>query len=218
MGTAMHMPHATRHVPHATCMAGDFNALREEYVYGNTRAFFDSHAVKAVRPSLRRPAPTAPLVSPPEPPLASLGPMGELRLHCPSCDGGLLVEQSARPGEGCSPAPLGVHAAAAGGTCTRAGSTMTIDFVLVGSVGGVPLSASPHSPVPSAHRIAAADPVDGIRHAVLHWGSDHLPVAADVELALPSTAWYTSLHALAINAGIVVLSWLAWRAWSHLYT
>ena len=50
------------------------------------------------------------------PPMAELGASGrELRLRCPSCTGGWLREASAM---------------AEAGSCTRAGSTMVIDFIV----------------------------------------------------------------------------------------
>ena len=70
--------------------------------------------------------------------------------------------------------------------CTRAGSSMVIDFILVGSVGGgagVPplaLNATALQVVPADAAAAAADAADGVRHAVTRYGSDHLPVGATV--------------------------------------
>ena len=212
----------------ALVVGGDFNALREEFVHGNTAAFFDAPAVGAVRPPLKRAPRDARLALAPEPPIASLGPSGELRLHCAACDGGYLVEASGKPprpnsapggpskgveapgrssvgssegghgaeamgdvagevmadvaGEVTSDVAGEVMGDVAGGPCTRAGSSMTIDFVLLGSVGGALSSARLYHAVPEAEAAASAHPADGIRHAVTHWGSDHLPVAADAEL------------------------------------
>ena len=185
-------------------VGGDFNALREEFVHGNEVAFFTAASVAAVKPRLRPPAPGVSIARAPDPPFASLGPSGELRLRCPSCDGGWLVEASSVPSE-------------AAASCTRAGHSMTIDYLLLGSVGGTMHAATPHRLVPAADMQAAADPSDGICHAVTHWGSDHLPVASDAELLASGSSAKDVRASAAWKVGISVaagaaMACLAWRA------
>ena len=155
----------------AVVLGGDLNALREEFVHGNTEIFFECAAVRGVEPALKRPAAGAERQEPPSPPVASLGPLplGELRLCVGATDGGWLVE--------------GTVSTHLGSRCTRAGSTMMIDFLMFGGVAfeGAPLpAATPVLIVPAADEAAAADPADGVRCAVTSWGSDHLPVACDL--------------------------------------
>ena len=146
-------------------VGGDFNGPREEFVHGNSDAFFRCRGVAAVEPPLKRPAATAPIAGPPEPPVASLGAAGQLRLRCQNCDSGWLTE-----------------AAPMGGGGTRAGSNMIIDFLLLGTLGRTIRSTTPLPVVLEAEAASAADPIDGVRHAVLSFGSDHLPVACVVEV------------------------------------
>ena len=69
-------------------------------------------------------------------------------------------------------------------------SSMVIDYIFVGSVGcktgstGSAFATAPVALVPESDTAAAADPKQGIRSAVLRWGSDHLPVACDVHVEL----------------------------------
>ena len=169
-------------------VAGDLNAVREEFLYGNSDAFFEAPGVQAIVPPLRRPSHGAARVEPPEPPLAKLGESGELCLACASADGGWLREVSAAPA---------CVAAQGHPVCTRAGSNMAIDFVLLGSLGGGGgdgsggsgsdgdgCSGAPYGLVPPEDVAACADPVDGTRVAIGQWGSDHLPVGADLEIEL----------------------------------
>lgn len=158
-------------------VGGDFNALREEFVHGNGAAFYAAPSVAAVRPTLKPPANGAAVAAAPSPPLARLGDGGELQLRCDACDGAWLVEASS------APYADGAATRAPAASCTRAGSSVTIDFLLLGSVGGTLSSAAPYRVVPAADVAASADAADGIRHAVTNWGSDHLPVAVDAVLA-----------------------------------
>ena len=169
-------------------VAGDLNAVREEFLYGNSAAFFEAPGVRAIVPPLRRPSHSAARVEPPEPPLAKLGESGELCLACASADGGWLREVSAAPAR---------VAAQGHPVCTRAGSNMAIDFILLGSLGGGGgdgsggsgsngggCSGAPHALVPPEDVAACADPIDGTRVAIGQWGSDHLPVGTDLEIEL----------------------------------
>ena len=194
---------AASSLPAVVVLGGDLNALREEFVLGNSAAFYDAPTVAAVRPRLKRPAADVPEAPPPEPPFACLGEAGELRLRCDCVDGGWLVEASGA-------------AAAAGAAvpCTRAGASMTIDFALVGGVGGAAVATAPHKLVSDgeAARCAAAD--DGVRQAVMCWGSDHLPVACDIDARPPDGSLPTPRHArllamaalgAAVAVGLVVM-------------
>ena len=159
-------------------VGGDLNAVREEFVHGNGDAFYASDGVRAIRPALKRPAhggevaAAATLWGEAAQPLASLGTDGALRLACASADGGWLREASAAPA---------AEAGAAAVACTRSGSSMCIDFLLIGAIGTTCTSA-PLAIVPAADVEACADAVDGTRLAITKWGSDHLPVAADLEV------------------------------------
>jgi hypothetical protein len=102
-------------------VAGDFNAVREEFVYGNGPDFFATPSVTAVEPKLAHPTVGAEL-APDEllPAIARLDEeSGGLVLVCDGVDGGELREV----------APLDTA------LCTRSGSTMVIDFVFMGTVG-----------------------------------------------------------------------------------
>ena len=99
-----------------------------------------------------------------------IGDSGGLTLACEGADGGELWEASHNP------------ATAGEVQCTRAGKAMLIDFVFAGSFGGGgQLKTAPH-PIASAEETAeAANEEYGIHSAVLRFGSDHLPVAADFD-------------------------------------
>lgn len=151
-------------------LCGDLNALREEFVHGNTDAFYACEGVTKVMPRLKRPRADAARADPPKPPIARLGtPRSELQLACPACDGGWLCEAS--------------DVSAPGVRCTRAGAAMVIDFVLLGLVrGSAATLASPTAieVVGTEDEGAAADAADGVRRAIISVGSDHLPVACRV--------------------------------------
>lgn len=156
-------------------LAGDMNALREEFVLGNTDAFFECSSVANVRPKLRPPPASAARWEVAVPPMAELGASGrELWWRCSSCAGGWLREASAPP---------------AAGSCTRAGSTMVIDFIMAGTIAGRH-RVEPVALVPLEDRRAAADSSNGIQHAVELWGSDHLPVACDLVTSKPAAALF----------------------------
>lgn len=146
-------------------VGGDFNGLREEYVFGNGEEFFSQAAVRACQPAKQRPQ-GVPFI--PELTRASLGPSGELRLKCDALDGGELYEASCAKG------------------CTRASATDVIDFIFVGSFGGLCLSASKCTVCTDEQAAACADVKDGARIAILEWGSDHLPVMCELEVAATS--------------------------------
>jgi len=158
-------------LPAVVILGGDLNALREEFVLGNSSAFYEAPSVAAVTPRLKRPATDVPAAPPPEPPFACLGAAGELRLRCDGVDGGWLVEASFDA----------AGAAGAAVPCTRAGASMTIDFALVGGVGGAAVATAPHKLVSDAEAAKCAAADDGVRQAVMRWGSDHLPVACDID-------------------------------------
>lgn len=91
-----------------------------------------------------------------------------LRLRCSQVDGGWLREVSR------SDAPV---------ECTRAGGSIVVDYILVGSIGSnAPLkyTANPQSFVPVDDFERASDATEGVRFAISKWGSDHLPVIADL--------------------------------------
>jgi hypothetical protein len=146
-------------------VGGDFNTLQEEFVYGTTEEFWQSEGVRAVQPPLRPPkAGNAPA---PEPPVAWFDGAGRVHLLCEVADGGDLRQASYHDGM----------------RCTRAGSSMVIDFIFAGSASGdanvgkgaVALEVS----TPEEMDIAAqAD--SGIFHSVKDLGSDHLPVGCEL--------------------------------------
>ena len=63
----------------AILVGGDFNAVREEFVFGNSDVFFDIPAVRAVQPALCRPAAAGHRASPPVPPMAQIHDDGSFR-------------------------------------------------------------------------------------------------------------------------------------------
>ena len=167
----------------AVLLCGDLNAVREEFVHGNTEAFFESRRIAGATRAHKRPAGGAAHRFAAAPGTAELGgaPSFELRLAVRGVDGGWLQEVSHTEN---------------GSGCTRAGSPVVIDYILGGTVGmagtvGVggagaegagagPMSYMAHPVVTKAEVAAAADVSDGVRSAVIAVGSDHLPVAADV--------------------------------------
>ena len=157
-------------------VGGDLNALREEFVSGNSDAFFDAPAVAAVRPTLKRPAANSARSAAPQPPIGRLGSArGELQLACAPANGGWLVEASDARRE---------RRDADMSCCSRAGSSMVIDFVLVGSIGSLTVETEELQVVPDKDVAAAADAADGVRHAVTCCGSDHLPVGCNLYTAV----------------------------------
>lgn len=155
-----------------TCIfmiCGDFNALREEFVYGNSDDFYAAAAVLAVQPTLPRPPVNAPRAAAPDPPIAYIATDGTIRFTCAALDGGELREASkVGPNE------------SDGLVCTRSGSSMVIDFIVIGSVGGCDVKVIPRAVVTHDESLLAADPLHGVTHSVLKWGSDHLPVGCRV--------------------------------------
>ena len=114
-------------------------------------------------PTLGRRAPHAAAVQPAKPPVAAL-----------ACDGTLTlnVDGVSTPLSEAAPGPSQIAP-------TRAGTTMTIDYALVGSVDNVVPRSKALSPCSPTEGSEAADESNGLRYAVLRWGSDHLPVACD---------------------------------------
>ena len=164
--------------PCTIAIGGDFNAIREEFLHGNSEEFFACPGTQLVRPAFR--PPVAPVAAHEMgTAIAVLDAAGPLRLLCDGVDGGELVEatfnSAEQPGQASAPARI---------ACTRAGMSMVIDFVFCGVIGGAGTSASvtPHVFVSDEEAAQAADEGYGVRAAVLRWGSDHLPVACDVEL------------------------------------
>ena len=54
---------------------------------------------------------------------------------------------------------------------------MVLDFVLVGSVNSATVATAALQLVSYGDAAKSAAVDDGVRHAVMRWGSDHLPVA-----------------------------------------
>ena len=148
-------------------LGGDFNAVREEFVYGNTDEFYSCEGVCALKPDYLKPIGehfcTRSL------PCASLGDLGQLKLCCGGCESGELTEASWSRQEGAD-------------LTTRAGaSKLIIDFVMVGvsTGGGLSCSTKPVI-IPTAQQLTeCSDLSDGLRKSAAHFGSDHLPVACD---------------------------------------
>jgi hypothetical protein len=90
---------------------------------------------------------------------------GRVRLLCEAADGGELRQASYHEGM----------------RCTRAGSSMVVDFIFVGSVGGTPRGPETLAlEVSTPHKMDIAAGADsGIFHTVSDLGSDHLPVACE---------------------------------------
>eukprot|EP01047_Picozoa_sp_COSAG01_P074362 COSAG01_NODE_12405_length_1746_cov_1.185185_2_plen_179_part_00 len=172
-------------------LGGDFNATREEFVHGNGPAFYACAATQQIRPALAAPAAGAAVLevngaeapeqaAAEEAELASLAVSdGALRLRCAAADGGWLSEASKA-----GLLPAGGDGGGAAAACTRAGRSIVIDFVLCGGVGMAAgeLTTAPHALASEEESSLAADPATGIYEAVQRWGSDHLPVCADVQL------------------------------------
>ena len=181
-------------------LGGDFNALREEFVHGNGAAFFACPAVARTRPAFRRPEPGTEVTadtfgarprgrlvraeccsspSSPPPPSSSQDHYAFLELFCDGADGGGVLREASQPDRNMD---VG---------CTRAGKSVVIDFLFVGSFGcsgsgsggdAVAVAADtarPRDVVSPEQAAAAADEKSGIYANVLEFGSDHLPVACD---------------------------------------
>ena len=144
-------------------VCGDFNALREEFVMGNTDDFFGAPAIAAALPPFSRRAPGAAAVQSIGPPVANLKIDGTIQLSIDGIDTPL------------SEAAPGVNHVAP----TRAGTNTTIDYALVGSIGSVTPRSQNVALFNPIEGSQAADVANGLRFAVLRWGSDHLPVACD---------------------------------------
>jgi len=151
-------------------IGGDFNAVREEFVFGNGAEFYSTAGVAKLQPPLRKPR-AGTDVQAPHPPLARLADDGSLHLFCGGIDGGELRESSRT-----------AHDLAGKVACTRAGNSMVIDFVLTGRAGGGMCDVKALELVAPEESAEAADPEYGIHAAVLRWGSDHLPVGCVASL------------------------------------
>jgi endonuclease/exonuclease/phosphatase family metal-dependent hydrolase len=146
-------------------VGGDFNTLLEEFVYGTEEEFWQSESVRAVQPPLLRPQEG--MVPAPDPPVARLDAAGRVRLLCEVADGGELRQASYHEG---------MH-------CTRAGSSMVVDFIFAGSAGGDTAKgpATFALEVSTPHKMDMAARADsGVFHSVSDLGSDHLPVACEL--------------------------------------
>ncbi|CAK0893363.1 unnamed protein product [Prorocentrum cordatum] len=149
-------------------VGGDFNTLQEEFVYGTTEDFWQCEGVRAVQPPLRRPkVEPAPA---PEPPVARFDDAGRVHLLCEVADGGDLRQASHHEGM----------------RCTRAGSSMVIDFVFAGSA-SADAGKGKESKEFRALKVSTSEEMDmaaradsGIFHAVKDLGSDHLPVGCEI--------------------------------------
>ena len=160
------------------CLGGDFNAVREEFVWGNGPDFYGCTTTQAIRPSLAKPVNGALQGADLEPKLAKMAADGSLELLCVEADGaidgGVLQEAS----------KVGVGENATRVSSSRAGSSAVLDFLFCGSVGlgaGAPRS-SPVGLATANEMLLAAEQHTGIFEAVKRWGSDHLPVSAFVHL------------------------------------
>eukprot|EP01065_Artemidia_motanka_P013607 TRINITY_DN17591_c0_g1_i1.p1 TRINITY_DN17591_c0_g1~~TRINITY_DN17591_c0_g1_i1.p1 ORF type:complete len:623 (+),score=218.18 TRINITY_DN17591_c0_g1_i1:77-1870(+) len=142
-------------------LCGDFNAVREEFVHGNTPAFFEEAAVAAIVPPVAKPVGEC---TPPAEGLARIED-AELRLQCD----GVELREVSRPRGATS--------------CSRAGSSMTIDYIFAARLGtGMPLDSTALALATEGEIAQAGDATDGVRQAVVRWGSDHLPVGCDLTL------------------------------------
>lgn len=166
--------------PCTVAIGGDFNAIREEFLHGNSGEFFACAGTQLVKPAFRPPV-TPVGADEMGDPIAVLEAGGPLRMLCDGVDGGELVEatmnSAERPGPAAAPSRV---------ACTRAGKSMVIDFVFCGVIGGgaggsgTSVRATPHVLASDEEAAQAADEGYGVRRAVLRWGSDHLPVACDL--------------------------------------
>ncbi|CAE8588404.1 unnamed protein product [Polarella glacialis] len=161
----------------AVFVGGDFNAVREEFISGNTPDFYETP--DAVQPEAGYRAPPCGPSSEPSPSSrrafqSSLGPCGELCLSCDGVDEGWLREVS-RAG-----APAGSS------LCSRAGAPVVIDFILAASLGYAsecdPFKAESVAIATLEEQKEAADKDGGLAAAVRLFGSDHLPVACAARL------------------------------------
>ena len=102
-----------------------------------------------------------------EPPIAEHAADGSLNLLCKGVDTGKLYEASLNK------------------ACTRAGASMVIDFIFVGTVGGGSnlngIRTTACDLMSPAEAMEFACPAFGVSNAVKKWGSDHLPVACDID-------------------------------------
>ena len=162
------------------CLGGDFNAVREEFVWGNGPDFYKCTTTQAIRPPLAKPVDLNGALQGAdlEPKLAKMSADGSLELLCMEADGaidgGVLQEAS----------KVGVGENATRVSSSRAGSSAVLDFLFCGSVGlgaGAPRS-SPVGLATANEMLLAAEQHTGIFEAVKRWGSDHLPVSAFVHL------------------------------------
>ena len=162
------------------CLGGDFNAVREEFVWGNGPDFYGCTTTQAIRPPLAKPVDLNGALQGAdlEPKLAKMAADGSLELLCEEADGvvdgGVLQEAS----------KVGVGENATRVSSSRAGSSAVLDFLFCGSVGlgaGAPRS-SPVGLATANEMLLAAEQHTGIFEAVKRWGSDHLPVSAFVHL------------------------------------
>lgn len=157
-------------------LGGDFNAIREESVHGNTDKFYECQGTQHVRPALQRPKDgTALSEEAMGSPIARIDEGGGLMLACKGVDGGELIEATMNPAE--LPGAVGGRMG-----CTRAGNSMVIDFIFCGGIGGLGADTAPHVIATDEEAATAADESYGVLSAVQRWGSDHLPVGCDVTL------------------------------------
>jgi len=157
-------------------LGGDYNATREEFVHGNLPTFYNCSGTKAIRPPLQAPVVPLNLEAMGEPIARMDEAEGGLVLLCEGVDGGELAEATFNHAE---------RLGSAGGRmgCTRAGKSMVIDFVFYGTIGGREQAASTvHVLASDEEARQAADEGYGVLNAVMRWGSDHLPVACDIQI------------------------------------
>eukprot|EP00929_Paragymnodinium_shiwhaense_P077663 TRINITY_DN40019_c0_g1_i1.p1 TRINITY_DN40019_c0_g1~~TRINITY_DN40019_c0_g1_i1.p1 ORF type:complete len:636 (-),score=111.12 TRINITY_DN40019_c0_g1_i1:58-1965(-) len=144
-------------------VCGDFNAVREEFLYGNGPELYRAPAIVAAE--FEKPLE---VVSCEERAFRTdLARDGALRLECNMVDGGWLQEVSK------------VVMPKGGLSCSRAGKPVTIDFIFAASVGRSRKSMvfEPCEIASATEQQAAGHSKDGLAVTLQLFGSDHLPVA-----------------------------------------
>jgi endonuclease/exonuclease/phosphatase family metal-dependent hydrolase len=153
-------------------VGGDFNSVREEFVYGNGRDFFDSAGVKKIVPQKAEPAGEDGVFVVEEEYARLEEGSGRLLVKCEGIDGGWLKEGSfVEDGEAWT--TMSKH------------MNYVLDYLLVGGVGlegegGLEMSAI--RAVGSKECSECGGEAVGLRNAAREVGSDHLPVGCVVNI------------------------------------